>query len=349
MLIAMRVARLHGRRDVRLHDEALPSVAAGESLVHVRAVGQCGSDQHWYDEGGIGDARQSRALVLGHEFVGVVGEDRRVIADPAVPCGACTLCLEGQPNLCPSVRFAGHGAEDGALREQMAWPSHCLHPLPDGLDDAEATLLEPLGVAIHAVDLAHVHVGARVAVLGGGPVGLLVMQVARAAGACRVVATELGSRPWRVAAASRYVQAVIEADEMRECSAVRAELGGLGADVVIETAGENAAVEVALDVARPGGRVVLVGIPASDRTSFSAGVARRKGLTIALARRMKPVYGRALDLVRSGQVDLGGIVTHRFPLEQCDEAFRVAVARTGLKVVIATGMLEGRRRAGSAA
>lgn len=330
----MRVARLHSRRDLRLHDEPVPTPAPGELLLRVRAVGICGSDLHWYDDGGIGDARLSRPLVLGHEFVGTVEKGRRVIVDPAVPCGTCALCRDGQLNLCPSVRFAGHGADDGALRECMAWPAECLHPLPAGLGDADATLLEPLGVAIHAVDLAHIHVGASVAVLGCGPIGLLCMQVARAAGACRVIATELASRPWRLEAGCKWADEVIPADAGRESAPARAKLGGMGADVVLETAGENEAVEAAIQIARPGGRVVLVGIPADDRTSFSAGVARRKGLTIAMARRMKPVYDRALTLVESGRVDLSGLVTHRFPLERCDEALRTAVARAGIKVVV---------------
>ena len=325
---------MHGRRDLRLHDEAVPTPAPGELLLRVRAVGICGSDLHWYDEGGIGGARLSRPLVLGHEFVGTVEEGRRVIVDPAVPCGTCALCRDGQLNLCPTVRFAGHGADDGAMRECMAWPAECLHSLPPDLPDADATLLEPLGVAIHAVDLAHIHAGASVAVLGCGPVGLLCLQVARAAGACRVIATDLASRPWRLDAGRKWADEVIAADGGRESSAARARLGGLGADVVLETAGENEAVEAAIEMVRPGGRVVLVGIPADDRTSFSAGAARRKGLTIAMARRMKPVYDRALTLVASGRVDLAGLVTHRFPLERCDEALRAAAERVGIKVVV---------------
>jgi L-iditol 2-dehydrogenase len=333
-LIDMRVARLHGQRDIRLHDEPVPKAGSGEQLLRIRAVGLCGSDLHWYDEGGIGDARLSRPLVLGHEFVGSAPDGRRMIVDPAVPCGTCELCRAGHPNLCPKVRFAGHGADDGALREQMAWPEECLCPVPSTLSDAEATLLEPLGVAIHAVDLGHIHVGARVAVLGCGPIGVLAVQVARAAGASRVVATELGSRPWRVEAGRRWADAVVEADTGHEAEGVRVAVGGLGADVVLETAGVDDAVEVAMAIARPGARVVLVGIPANDRTSFSAAVARRKGLTIAMARRMKPAYERALALVENDRVELAGLVTHRFPLERCDEALRAAVARVGMKVVV---------------
>jgi len=121
----MKVARLHGVGDIRVADEDRPSLAAGESLVRVTAVGLCGSDLHWFSEGGIGDAELSQGLVLGHEFAGIIegGPDdgRRVAVDPARPCGACEQCLEGNRNLCPTVRFAGYGGTDGGLRELVAW------------------------------------------------------------------------------------------------------------------------------------------------------------------------------------------------------------------------------------
>ena len=324
----MKVSRLNGPGDLRLGDEPLPDVPAGYSLVRVTAVGLCGSDLHWYAEGGIGDARVERPLVLGHEFAGIVeGGPRhgeRVAVDPAMPCGRCTSCRAGHHNLCPDVRFAGSGVQDGALAEFVAWRSDLLHPLPDELTDADGALLEPLGVAIHAFDLGHVRLGATVGVFGCGPIGLLLLQVARAAGAARVVATD--PLPHRRAAARR-----LGADDV-----VGAEdAGGLGdVDVAFEVAGTNDAVDAAIAAARPGARVVLVGIPDDDRTTFSASVARRKGLTIVLVRRMKDVYPRAIALVRQQRVDVGGLVTARFPLGAVDEAFRVAAARAGLKVVV---------------
>ena len=191
----MRVARLHGARDVRLSDEPRARAArAGESLVRVEAVGICGSDLHWFEEGGIGDSRLAAPLVVGHEFAGVVEAGplagRRVAVDPAIPCERCDLCREGHPNLCPEVRFAGHGSWDGALRQYLAWPTHRLHPLPDALDGVDGALLEPLGVAIHAVDLGHVDVGDRVAIVGCGPIGLLLAQVCAAAGATVALAVD---------------------------------------------------------------------------------------------------------------------------------------------------------------
>jgi L-iditol 2-dehydrogenase len=314
----MRVARLYGVGDVRLSDEPAPTAGPGETLVRVSAVGICGSDLHWYGQGGIGDARLERPLVAGHEFAGVTADGRRVAVDPAVPCNQCDLCLAGHPNLCRHLRFAGHGADDGGLRDEVAWPDRCLVPLPDSLSPAAGALLEPLGVALHAVDLGHVRAGHSVGVFGCGPIGLLVLQVARAAGATGLFVTE--PLPHRLDAARGF--------------GAQKWTAGREVDVAFECAGANGAVDDAIAAARPGGRVVLVGIPDDDRTSFSASVARRKGLTLALSRRMKHTYPRAIRLVESGRVDLRSIVTHHFPLEQAATAFAVAQRREGLKVIV---------------
>jgi L-iditol 2-dehydrogenase len=329
----MRVARLHGREDLRLHDEDKPRPGAGEVLVRVGAVGVCGSDIHWFAEGGIGEARVRRPFVLGHEFGGVTEDGRRVAVDPAIPCEACPSCLAGHANLCPSVRYAGDGAQDGGLGEWIAWPQRCLVPLPDPLTEADGAMLEPLGIAIHALDLAHLRLGARVGVFGCGPIGLLLVQLARLAGA-RVFATDLAGRPHRLEAARALGAEVFAADDGREGGAIRDAAGSGGLDVALETAGEQAAVDAAVEAVRPGARVVLVGIPVEARTSFVAGSARRKGLTLVLARRMGDVYARAVQLVASGRVDVRSLVTHRFPLAEIRAAFDLAVARTGLKVIV---------------
>ncbi|MGC8873653.1 MAG: zinc-dependent alcohol dehydrogenase, partial [Chloroflexia bacterium] len=313
----MRAARLYGAEDVRLDDEPVPVPGPGETLIRVNTVGLCGSDLLWFSQGGIGDASLRGPLVLGHEFAGIVasGEEKglRVAVDPAIPCGTCDMCRKGHPNLCPHLRFAGHAEEDGALREYLAWPASCLHPLPDRLSDAEGALLEPLGVALHALDLGRIRPGESAAVLGCGPIGLLLVQLARVAGAAPVLATE--RLPHRLEAARKYGAWAFPADGS-EVDAILEATDGRGVDVAFEAAGENSAVEAAVAAVRPGGRVVLVGIPADDRTGFRASVARRKGLTLFLVRRMKHAYPRALRLVETGQVDLRGLITHRFPLEK---------------------------------
>ena len=326
----MIVARLHGASDLRVADEPAPRPADGESLVRVEAVGICGSDLHWFEEGAIGDARLEQPRVVGHELAGVVEDGplagRRVAVDPAVPCEDCDICREGHLNLCPTVKFAGHGRHDGGLRQHIAWPTRRLHPLPESMDGVTGALLEPLGVAIHAVDLGHVEVGARVAVVGCGPIGLLLQQVLAAAGATVALAVEpLAHR--REAAARMGAETVIAPDAVGAWD-------GQPVDVVFEAAGTDAAVNAALELARPGARIVLTGIPAGDETTFSASTARRKGLTLVLVRRMKEVYPRAIRLAAAGAVDLRPLVTHRFSLEQADEAFAVAAARDGLKVVV---------------
>jgi L-iditol 2-dehydrogenase len=330
----MRTARLHGLRDVRVHDEERPKPGPGERLVRVEAVGLCGSDLHWFEEGGIGSSRIRHPIVPGHEMAGRTEDGKLVAVEPAIPCGRCSLCLEGHPNLCPTIRFSGQGDDDGSMREWMAWPAHCLFPLPDGLTAADGAMLEPLGVAIHAVDLAHVRPGVSVGVFGSGPIGLLCLQVAKAAGAARLVATDLASRPHRLDAARALGAEAFAAEDGREAKAILASIGGHGLDVTIEAAGVQAAIDAAAASVRPGGRVVLAGIPSDERTSFDASNARRKGLTFVMVRRMKHTYPRAIALAVAGRVDLRSIVTHRFPLVDAPKAFDVAARREGLKVVV---------------
>jgi L-iditol 2-dehydrogenase len=322
----VKVLRLHGAGDLRLHDEPAPAAAAGEVLVRVTAVGLCGSDRHWFEEAGIGDAVLAQPLVLGHEFVGVIeGGSRageRVAVDPAIPCTRCGACLAGQSHLCLGGRFAGHDVTDGALRARMTWPAELAHALPDSLSDVEATLLEPLGVALHALDLGHVQAGTTAGVFGCGPIGLLLIQALHAAGAAAVVANDVLPHRLEAAVALGATPA--------------GEAGGDGiVDVAFEAAGEDAALDDAIAATRPGGRVVLVGIPAGDRTSFTASTARRKGLTLLLSRRMEAAdLSRALRLVESGLVHLAPLVTARYGLDEWRDAFGDLVRRNGLKVVI---------------
>ena len=329
----MKVIRLHGLGDLRLHDEPKPTPAPGEALIRVTAVGLCGSDLHWFDEGAIGDARLTKPLVLGHEFAGITDAGERVAVDPSIACEQCEFCREGNPNLCTALRFAGHGEGDGALREFIAWPARCLYPLPDSLTDIDGAMLEPFGVALHAVDLGHVKPGMNVGVFGCGPIGLLIVQLARVAGATTIIAAD--KLPHRLDAAQSFgATAVLQTAEGQEAGQVLAAMRGRGVDVAFEVAGANAAVEVAVAAAKPGARVVLVGIPPDDRTAFTASVARRKGLTIKLSRRMKHTYPRAIQLAVSGKIDLRTLVTHRFPLAEFQKAFATAQKRDGLKIII---------------
>ena len=329
----MKSVRLHGPGDLQLHDEEVPIVMDGEKLVRVKSVGVCGSDLHWFAEGGIGDAQLERPLVLGHEFAGVTADGQRVAIDPAIPCGHCEFCRRGHPNLCSNLIFAGDGVTDGALREWVAWNERSLISIPDSISDDDGAMLEPLGIAIHSVDLGKVQPGMSVGVFGCGPIGLLIIQVAKLAGASNILATD--KLPHRVEAAKRFgANQAFLAEDGRELEMIEAATAGRGVDVAFDAAGTADAVDMAFAAVSAGGKVILAGIPEDDKTSFTASFARRKGLTIKLVRRMKHTYPRAIELVSKGLVDVRSLVTHRFPLEQAAEAFQVAQRREGLKIII---------------
>ena len=333
----MKTLRLHKTADLRLHDEPVPTANPGEALLKVGAVGICGSDIHWYAEGSTGSNAITTPFVLGHEFAGVVTagdlEGQRVAVEPEVPCNVCEFCLEGNPNLCRDHYFAGQAPQDGAMREYMSWPVHNLFPLPEELNDEDGAMLEPLGIAIHTVDLGKVKPGMTVGVYGCGTIGLLTLQVARAAGASRIIATD--KLPHRLAAAQALgATDTFTADGDSENAMIREATHGRGVDVAFETAGDNDAVETAVETAKPGARVVLCGIPSDNRTAFQASPARQKGLTIKMVRRMKHTYPRAITLVQTGQVDVRSIITHRYSLDQYAEAFSMAERQEGIKVIL---------------
>jgi L-iditol 2-dehydrogenase len=331
----MRVARLHGVGDLRIADEPdLTDPGPGESVVEVRSVGLCGSDLHWFADGGIGENRIEAPIVPGHEFAGVAVTGpyagRRVAVDPAIPCGHCESCRGGNGNLCPTVRFAGQAALDGGMRGQVVWPDHLLIPLPDELSDDAGALLEPLGVAIHAVRLGHVQLGDDVLVVGAGPIGVLAAQLARRSGAQRVFVSEPLEHRRATATRAGADAAWAPADVERGLGEAT---GGRGADVVIELAGTDPAIGTGVSSARPGARVVLGGIPSGDTSSFVAASARRKGLTFVMVRRMHETYPLAIALATAG-LDLDVLVSARYPLDDAAAAFTAAVARTGDKVIV---------------
>jgi L-iditol 2-dehydrogenase len=333
----MKALRLHATGDLRLHDENDPRPEAEEYLIRITAVGLCGSDVHWYEEAGIGDAQLTKPLVLGHEFAGILEsgphKGRRVAVDPAIACRQCRYCEEGHPNLCTNLRFAGHDTVDGALREKICWPKSLVHLLPQEFSGIEGAMLEPLGVALHALSLGHVLPGMSVGIFGCGPIGLMLVQLARAAGAAGIIATDrLAHR--LDAAKALGATCVLLAGDRQEHRELAAAAGQDGVDIAFEAAGDNEAVESAIATIRPGRQVILIGIPEGDRTEFPASTARRKGLTLKLVRRMKHTYPRAIEMVRDGVVDVRSLVTHCYPLSEYKTAFETAKKKEGIKVVI---------------
>ena len=190
----MKAIRFYDIKDLRMEQMPDPSPAEHETLLKVASVGICGSDIHYYQEGGTGGLDLAQPFVLGHEFSAWIGtgpqQGQLVAVDPALPCGKCEFCLEGNPNFCVNLQFAGAEETDGGLQEWIAWDKQAIFPLPESFSPQEGALLEPLGVAIHALHLGPVFPGMDVGVFGAGSVGLLTIQMARLAGASRIFVTD---------------------------------------------------------------------------------------------------------------------------------------------------------------
>jgi len=333
----MRASRLYAIRDLRLEDLPRPTPGPGEVLLKVAMVGTCGSDVHYYVEGRIGNHIVTGPIILGHEFSAWVAElgagvkglkiGQLVAVEPAIACGECEPCQYGHPNLCPNVIFCGTPPVDGVFAEYTVMPAGNCFPLPQGFGPVEGAMLEPLGTAIHTVDLAHLKAGQTVAVLGAGPIGLLAAAVAKASGASAIYVTE--PLAYRRQFASNYVADVAlnpYQDGMDVVSEIKRLTEGRGVDVAFDAAAAPETPDQAAAVTRPGGKVVIVGIPSEDVMTMTASPARRKGLTIKLVRRMKHTYPRAIRLVQRGLVDVKSLATHTFPLERIAEAFEMVAA-----------------------
>lgn len=330
---AMRSAVLSGPRRIELVEVPTPRPGPGEVLVRLRAVGVCGSDVHYYADGRIGDAVVEYPFVLGHEPAGEVAAvgpgveglaaGDRVALEPAFPCGICPICRRGRPNCCPQVRFLGTPPVGGVFEEYHLFQAEQCVPLPEGISFEAAACLEPMAVALHAVNLARLELGARVAVMGGGPIGILTAVAARLAGASFVALTE--PIPERRALAAKFgVDLVLDPFAGDARAEIRRAAGTI--DAAFEAAGTQEAVDDATLVAGPGGTAVIIGIPAAERISLRAHDVRRKELKILMARRSNHTLEPAIRLMRAGRIDPGAIVTHRFPLDQLPRAMELAHA-----------------------
>ncbi len=338
----MQAARLYGARDIRIENVPEPAdPGPGQVLIAITSVGICGSDLHTYTDGRIGDTLVQSPVVMGHEFAGEVvkvGPDardglhkpmhagQRVAVEPTVSCWHCEMCETGHPNLCPNHYFLGLWPHDGALQEYLVVEGRNCFPFPDSISNAGGALLEPLGVALHALDLGKPRIARSVAVLGSGPIGLMIMKLARLSGADPVYAFD--RFPWRVEKAGHWGATgawTVEEDPVKRVMDLT---DGRGVDVVFEAAWGGEAIQQSVGMARMGGRVVLVGIPGDNRLDMQHSTARRKGLTIAVARRMKHTYPRAIHIATAPHYtfDLEDLISHRFPLHETDKAYAINAA-----------------------
>lgn len=334
----MHAAVLHGPRDIRMEKRALLTPGAGEAVVQVFASGLCGTDYRIWN----GDRAVQYPLIMGHEFIGevvAVGADvhtlktgQKVAVEPNYSCGVCPLCREGNRNLCLSRTAIGIDV-DGGFAEQACLPARCCWPAPAEISDDQLMLAEPLAVVVRAVARGEARRGESAAVLGVGALGLLAIQVLKAQG-LRVLAvgrTEHRQHLARALGADDFTTS----GEGAAIEAARAFSGREGVDLVIETAGTGVAVEQALELSHPGGRVVLTGLPHETSTVNFFGVVRRE-LRIIGSMIYQQEFPEAIRLLSTGAVTVDRLVTHRFPLARIGEAFAAHRSPEAIKVTVVT-------------
>jgi len=343
----MRIARLTGIRDIWIEDAPMPSVVADtDVLIEMKRVGVCGSDVHYYTEGAIGSQVVAFPWAAGHEGAGVVREvgasvskvkpGDRIAIDPTTSCGACDQCLGGRRHTCRNQKFLGcPGQGEGCLAEWVVLPESCCFPIPDAMTLEQAALVEPLSIAAYAVTLAGSLAGKTVGILGAGPIGQCVLAAAKAAGAVDVYVTD--KIDVRLLAARNAGASWMGNPDRENVLIAIAERVPLQLDVVFECSGDVDAIDQAVDLLKPGGKLMLVGIPGKlNRISLDINQLRRKEICIQNVRRQNECVDKAIELIATKAVDIDYLITHRFAYDRTADAFElVADYRDGvLKAMI---------------
>lgn len=328
----MKAAVLYAKRDIRIEDRPEPVAKGTQVKIRVRAVGVCGSDVHYYTEMAIGDQVIKKPQPVGHEFSGevvAVGQavkrvkvGQRVAIEPGLPCHECRQCREGRPNCCPNVRFYGTPPIEGSLQEFVLADQEQCTEIPADMSFAEAALLEPLQVGIHAYNLVPCRPGDWVAIVGSGSIGLSCLAMAHAAGATRIIVTD--KRAYRLAIARKLgATHTIDVSKEDPLAAAKKLTDGLGAEVVYEATNGVDGLAQALGLAAIGARVAAIGIPPVDQITIAASQPRRKQLNVQFVRRSAHSIRQALELVATGKIDIKPWITHRLPLARVAEAFEL--------------------------
>jgi L-iditol 2-dehydrogenase len=338
----MKTMYLTGIRQMELREAPMPELRNDHDvLIRMRVVGVCGSDIHYYTTGRIGSQVVRFPFPVGHEGAGEVVETGaavtrvrpgdRIAIDPAMPCFACDQCLAGRPHTCRKLTFLGTpGQAEGCLSEYIVMPETSCFPIPDTISLDEAAISEPLAIGVYAVKLAGMNLsGKKIGILGHGPIGMSVSLAGRNAGASRVYVTDrIGER----LTLARKAGADWTGNPDREdvVAGVRELEPGM-LDLVFECCGQQEAVDQAVELLKPGGKLMIIGIPEFDRWSFPVDKLRHKEICIQNVRRQNHSVEDTLGLLSDKKVDVESMVTHRFPLENTGEAFDlVAGYRNGV-------------------
>jgi 2-desacetyl-2-hydroxyethyl bacteriochlorophyllide A dehydrogenase len=336
--IKVKAAVLYGKGDVRLASLPDPRPGPEEVLIRVRACGVCGTDNSLFK----GDYPASYPVVIGHEFAGEVVEvgaavrglaaGDRVTADPNRVCQTCAYCRAGREHLCQNLSSMGVH-RDGADAEYCLSPASNVYRIPDSLSFEEAAFCEPLACAVHGVDLAGVRLGDTVLIIGAGPMGNLIVQLAAHAGAAKVIVSEPIALRRERAAQSGATHLVDPArqDVGRELGKVQS----IGADVVFEVAGNSEAQASCVSLARKGGTIVFFGVgPQGRMIPVSPFLINENELTIRGSFNNPFATSRAVELLASGACRVAGLISHRLPLSRYPEVFRLFGGADTLKLMV---------------
>jgi len=341
----MKAAVLTKPGHIEIQELDIPTPGPDEALVRVRAVGLCGSDVHYYEHGKIGPYVVTKPIILGHEAAGevvAVGSEvrhlkagQRVTIEPGVTCGRCEYCKSGRYNLCPDVRFLATPPYDGAFCEYIAIRADFLYPIPDSMSYEKAALIEPLSVGLHAVSRGGLKTGETVVIMGMGPIGMMTILAAKAAGAGRVIGVSL--ERFRLERALQMgADGVVNLREEDGMEAILRLTGGRKADLAIETAGNGKAAQASLQAVRRGGRVVLVGLPQEEATPLNIPYIVDNEIDIRGVFRYHNTYPTGVAVMSAENLNLDPIVTDRMTLDETPKAFEKAIKEkhSTLKIVI---------------
>ena len=336
---------IHAPTDLRLDEQDAGEIGPGQVLVRVGFGGICGSDLHYFHHGGFGTVRIQQPMVLGHEVAGTVAAvaddvhslkvGDRVAVNPSRPCGACKFCWEGLPNQCLEMRFYGSAMRmphvQGAFRDALVCNATQCHRVADGIPLQQAALAEPFSVGLHGVSRAGPLLGKRVLVSGCGPIGALALLAARVHGAAEIVVTDVVDEPLAVARALGAHRTVNVAQQRDWVASYAADKGSF--DVMLECSGNERALRDGLDVMRPRGVVVQLGL--GGDVSIPQNLVVGKELAILGSFRFHAEFALAVRLINERRVDLAPLITRVFPMAQAREAFELASdRRQAMKVLI---------------
>ena len=337
----MKASRFLGNKTFAVTDLPTPHAGPGELVLRNQVCGVCGTDVHIY-HGEPGSADVNPPVVLGHEYSGEVVEvgegvtgfavGDHVTVDPNIYCGHCSYCQNGKKQLCPSMEAIGV-TRDGGFAQYSRIPASQAFKLEPTVPWEAAAMAEPLACCLHGIDLAGIQVGDKVCVVGGGAIGLLMVQLAKLSGASQIVLSEPNEKRRQVGL-QLGANAALDPTRPDAQEAFAQVLGG-GANVVIECVGNVPAVKSAFQFAGKGATVLLFSVPKVDATfDLPLFDVYKKELTIKGSFVNPDTHARAVALINSGKVDFGPIITHRFTLDQLPEAIAMQMSDASIKVVV---------------